>query len=430
MKHIIRPLMVGVALAAACILPAAAQEATPIPPEATETPVPPEATALPEGVVFVASEPCFLSPDETTVAVRRDGVYDLPSGTKRFDLPETGWDNYSPDGRYLFVSGHGLYDVQTGEILIPTDNSIHNRSVWDTFSPDGRLFVDGNIVYDLNTLEQVATLDRARFMDDSEEPIYGGLEFVNEGRWLYFKRFDTEQEVGVSIYVDVETWETILDGGDYPPGMGIRFSPDYTRYAVGGEGVFSYTAGEKLFDLPRGDVAFNEDSSAIMITTFPISSSNEPIIITYLNAASGEQINRFEVDVVAYIELSENGLLFEPTLTRIVLPVIEEVGVGENTRPLIRTWQVVDVATEEVLYELERVVEVLEFEDANTLREALRVPTDERWQIDGRYVVQGEGVFDVETDALILPLDREMLSFSRQGTYVYSLNPCTVWELP
>ncbi|MCU0465523.1 MAG: hypothetical protein MUF38_13255 [Anaerolineae bacterium] len=429
MKHIIRPLMVGVAMAAACILPAAAQESTPIPPETTEIPIPPEATALPEGVVFAAPGFCLISPDETNVAVWHDAVYDLPSGAKRFDLPEVDWVHHSADGRYLFISESGMHDAQTGELLIAS-NGLYLPGVAEV-SPDRNLLVEGNNVYDLTTLEQIATIDRNGPNYGEALPSYGQIEFVNEGRWLAFDRFDTEHENWVKVYVDVETWETILDGGDYPPGMGLRFSGDFTHYAVGGEGVFSYPAGEKLFDLPRGQVEFSEDSSVIMITTYPTTTtSNEPVLFTYVNAASGEQINRFEVPVLAYIQLLSRGLVSEPTLTRAVMPVITEVGVGENMTPLIRTWQVVEVATGEVLHELERVVEVLEFEDVNILREALGLPRSDQQFAGGRYVIWGEGIFDVETDALIFAREGSPFSLSPLGTYAYVGNPCMLWELP
>lgn len=427
MKHIIRPLMVGVALAAACILPAAAQEATPIPPEATETPVPPEATALPEGVVFTASGTCFISPDETNVAVWRDGVYDLPSGVKRFDLPEVDWVHYTSDGRYLLVSASGLYETATGELLIPAETPRYVLGVGKV-SPDGRWFVDGNAVYDLTTLEQVTRLDRAMFIEGDDEAYYGFIDFVNEGRWLAFDRFDTEHENWVKVYVEIETWETILDGGDYPSGMGLRFSNDYTRYAVGGEGVFSYPSGEKLFDLPRGQVEFSEDSSVILVRTAPPTLS-EPVILTYVDAASGEEINRFEIPLEIYVQLQSRGLLDEPTMTRAVVPVITQVGVGQNMNPLVRGWQVVEIATGAVLNEFED-IEFLTSENANPVREALLLLTPEDWSVNGRYVVWGEGVFDVETDALILPLERDYLTLSAQAAYVYTTTICTIWELP
>lgn len=426
MKDIIRPLMVGVALAAACILPAA-QEATPIPPEATETPIPPEATALPEGVVFATPGFCLISPDETNVAVWRDGVYDLPSGAKRFDLPEVDWVRHSPDGRHLIVSEVGLYETATGELLIPSENHLYLPGVGE-FSPDGRWFVDGNIVYDLTTLEQVTTLARNAPTYGDEDPLYGEIEFVNDGRWLAFDRFDAEHEAWVKVYVEIETWETILDGGDYPSGMGLRFSNDYTRYAVGGEGVFSYPSGEKLFDLPRGQVEFSEDSSVILVRTAPPTLS-EPVILTYVDAASGEEINRFEIPLEIYVQLQSRGLLDEPTMTRAVVPVITQVGVGQNMNPLVRGWQVVEIATGAVLNEFED-IEFLTSENANPVREALLLLTPEDWSVNGRYVVWGEGVFDVETDALILPLERDYLTLSAQAAYVYTTTICTIWELP
>jgi hypothetical protein len=239
--------------------------------------------------------------------------------------------------------------------------------------------------------------------------------------------------------VDTETWETILDGNNYAPGTGVRFSNDYTRYAVGGEGVFSYPEREKLFDLPDGEPEFSEDSSIILVTTYP-TTSDAPTILTYLDAASGEQINRYE-RLADYRALAIYGLVSDPTLTRTILPIITQVEGGNPSNYLIQGWQVVEIATGTVIQQIDRdqPLEVndttsayfIKAEEGHLLQEALGIPRSDRRFAGERYLVRGKGIFDAETDALIFSLNRwRWLDLSGLGTYAYTSSPCIVWELP
>jgi hypothetical protein len=273
-------------------------------------------------------------------------------------------------------------------------------------------------------LEPIATLNR-RYGGENDM-FYGVLWFINEGRWaVYEQPIDPDLERNYLAFVDTTTWEPVIDTSGYPFGAAINFNHDYTRYAVGGVGMFAYPSGEKLFDLPEGQTLFSPDSSVIMVrATYLLPRPSEYLVYIFLDGETGTQINRFDISwPVADVAYALNYPLVNADLSLVVMPDVAPGTVGPGHPPVIEGWRVIDVRTNAI-------VQRIEGGDLDDPRAALGLNSLTTPIINGRYAVQGEGIFDAETDQLILALDGNRLALSPQGTYAVTQGMCTVWELP
>ncbi len=377
------------------------------------TPFPPEATVMPDGAIFIAPGRCLVSPDESRIAVRDYGVFDLPDGQKAFDLTGDAI-LYSPDNRYFVVSGVGLHDSQTGQLLI------ESPSRYPSFSPDSRFYIAYDIVYALPSLEQVTDLDREGDGVNS----YSWGRFINNDLWYTYEKTFTTADQTMLTFVNATTWLPVLDTSIYLPMTPISFSQDFRRYAVGGVGVFELYSGEKLFDLSEGLAHFSTDSATILMTPrlYPPPSD---IALAFLDGETGATLNQFSVPGLVYSDIMSYGAFFtSPDMSKIAMPDVLNIGVDGQENYVLQGWRLIDVRTNTLIKQWRDNSVVSAYQELGR-----PVPTSHRI-IDGRYVIEGQGVFDAATDALVMPLIGQAPYLTEGGTYAVTQNPCTVWRLP
>jgi len=399
-------IVLAAAVLLTALMPGQAQDATPFAPEAT---------VMPDGAIFIAPGRCIVSPDESLIAANSYGLFDLPSGEKRFDIMGEGKGLYSPGGRYLAVHKIGLYDLETGELVI------ESPSEYPTFSPDSRFYIDYNTVYDLSTGDAVIELDR----EGDGISSYSWDLFINNDQWyIYEKTFRSADEPTRQMFLDATTWQPVIDTGIYPLGAGIVFNPDFTRYAVGGFGLFSYPDGEKLFDLPQGWSRFADDSKLILIRSPWTGSPLSDMTFNFVDGETGANINQFNISEGVYTNILNNRLIISPDLSQIIMPDVSQTGTGDPIIYALTGWRLIDVRTNTLIKRWVSDSLVSAYQELG-----LTFPSSHRI-IDGRYVIKGQGVFDEATDQLIFPLIGSDLYLTEGGTYAVTQRPCTVWALP
>ncbi|GEM_PF-1714581 len=414
--------LVGVCAAAlllTALMPGQAQDATPFPPEAT---------VVPEGAVYGAPGNCTVSPDESQIALNGYAVFSLPTGEKRYDIAGSAA-VYSPDGRYLSTVKGGLYDAQTGEQLIDSSAYPNNFDVFERFSPDGSLYIDTAGVYETATGEQLIPLDTTYSADEpSASP-----QFLANGDIIIYYQFPNVDIASRHIQIvvhDAKTRDVIFDIDEYGVTLGYAsFNPDMSRVAISGVGVFAYPEMTKVYDLPTADSVwrsanFSDDGAIISLQGI----SNQELLLGFLDAETGDYINQFVLNIPNPLPM-ERLLYLSPNLTKLAFPNLSQVGTGRDTIYTIYGWRIIDVRTNALIKEFTT-------NDVDGVRaEIYGEPSDldpnsKRFEVNGRYVTS-EGVFDVATDALILPLAGfNSLALTNHATYAVSQNPCTVWLLP
>lgn len=387
-----------------------------------ETPFPPEATVVPKGAVFTAPGRCTVSPDESLIAVRDYGVFDLSSGEKRYEISgRTPKFRFSPDSRFLSIPQLGLFDAQTGQVLL--ESPIRDAE----FSPDGRFYLDYEKVYALPSLEMVADLNR----EGDGINHYVWSRFINNGQWFEYALLEdalqAESPLSRSrqVIVDTATWQPVVDTNAYPSDVYLVFNADYTRYAFGGDGVFSYPDGKKLFDLPEGHPQFGNDSKIIMLRTF--NATNQTVIYTFIDGETGAHLNQFNPNLQINTGMGNNfSPIANADLSQIAMPDFTIEGTGTQARYVLKGWRIIDIRTNTLIKQWVS-------DTMASASEEMGWPTPKYRYMDvqGRNLRDGVGVFDVATDTLIKPMDGLTgLYLTLGGSYAVSQNPCTVWSLP
>lgn len=380
-----------------------------------------EATSQPFTAIFTAEGTCIVGGEnDGYVVVDDNGVYTLPDGGKLFDLPvksaveyPLGQNIFSPDGQYLAMAGIGLYALETHDLLI------ESPSKYPLFTPDGRFYIDYETVYDLETLEIVATLDRY----GDGVGAFAIAEFINDGRWLTFLLSSQH----APAFMDTSTWQPVIDTAQYEEFTTVVFNSDFTRYAVSKHGVYALEDGQKLFDIPNGIPFFSADSKRLVIEvpTWLEGGQAGYDLFNIYDGETGDYLTQFSLQSDIYAQFS--GPYFNDSQTQIALIDALQISQGEFPSYELQGWRLVDVDTGQLLKQwtgasLEPVI--LELGIAHPF---MSHPTI----IDGRYAVDGgDGVYDAETHQQIFSFNGQQGSLSGAGIYAVTQYPCTVWTLP
>lgn len=254
-----------------------------------------------------------VSADGVMVAVRGLGVYDLASGIERFPFVDNRnlHATFSPDGRYVQVQQHGIYRVETGELVheierfgIFSDNGRYiavfrdfdelgylydldeQRQVFEfshyggrqlaDFSPDGRyLAIQGDAVYDLTTEEP-------HFMLEKNSGLFGYSpdgEYLSAGGKLYNLETGAATIDRLAVGWDFHPSEplVIANNGVYTfSGQHVLqtsstgfFSPDGRYVAFHNDGVYEVGTWNRLFDIQGSVIEFNAQGSLLLVDRYP-----------------------------------------------------------------------------------------------------------------------------------------------------------------
>jgi hypothetical protein len=237
-------------------------------------------------LIFEASAGCRISRDWTTIALSGYGVFDLATGEKRF--PMTGRAlAFSAEQPFVLIQGEGVHNYETGDLVIPTTRTT------GMFSPDGRFFVDYTTVYDLQTGEAVAELNRA---GDGDRNFYGAY-FDRNGEVLIYGA--EKDGLTYQARVDTTTWQQINDPAPFLSRVESVVLPwaavGETLIAINGDGVYEFATENKRFDIPAaGSIWFSYDDA------FLVARTEEQVII--YDTATG--------NVTLHVEIAQASQLF------------------------------------------------------------------------------------------------------------------------
>lgn len=217
-------------------------------PAAGQTAISPEATVEPEPplpVVLQRPYHCVISPDGALAAIPNDGVYNLADGSLRFALPVRE-SNPMPSISFiasdrLYVSGLGIFDLDTGERLIEMISPMAGGNQRWLVTPRG--------IYNLRTGEKVYDMLRERLsgrIADIWMPPDSDYAFVlieKSNQWI-------------QVLLNAPTGEILLET------KGSVVSPDESRVAVFNDGLYIIGQADALADFPEGDYGpiFSPDS--------------------------------------------------------------------------------------------------------------------------------------------------------------------------
>lgn len=173
-RAVLLSILVVMLVLAMLMSPASGQTA--IPPEAT-----PEATAevMPPGFEWVmrSDQQCSLSPDETLIAVKGDGVYQFPGGPLKFAFDETASQQtttvyFTGDGAQVIANGDRIYSVESGQQIFPFSG---NRSLWT--------WAFGKSTYAVIRTDDEDKVTETLFDTGTWEPAFPPFEHSRSARW-------------------------------------------------------------------------------------------------------------------------------------------------------------------------------------------------------------------------------------------------------
>jgi hypothetical protein len=335
-----------------------------------------------------------ISADDTLMVSHYSGVYDLETGEARYES-EGQYFELSPDNRYVAVASQGVIDISTGEVLFPITPDEEHVDFFPRFSPDSTKVIGYDGVYAVPTGEHILSWNR-------ENP---AAFFSPDSRYVML--------FGDGVY-DLETGEryfaTDTDYEFYDPHN--TFTRDGSRLALKGDGFYDMTTGTLLVNLP-GDFSFNADETMIS-TTFGglyYTATGEPVV----DAPSGFNMPALNPDSTL-AAISNGDVLSEEDEQ---IGAVYDLATGEERFTYNSIYAefsssgayliagrdgVYTVATGERLYELGE-------NEGFTMH-----PTQDR------YVIGGQGVYDLASRELIYSLTGTYATFSDDGTLLFTNN--------
>lgn len=376
--------------------------------------------------IFTLPGTCLVTPERVVAA---DGtVYGLPSGEPVFDLPapiDTTLHQTSPDGRYLAGASSGLFDLTTGEVIRP----LNPESPVIAFSPDSRLVADRDAVYLTSTGEVV--LDLTTTVSDDGIEVTAYAEFLpNSDIFVRYTRMTSPTTSTSAVAYSGQDFTPIFDTRDYAaPYAFHQFNADMSLVVIGNGGVFTYPDMERVYDFSDRIglwAYFSDNEERLAVASVRPLGMYPVVVLVIIDLETATVINEFEVEVLAGSPF--NALSINTEFSTVLRAVYRDDESG-NQRSGV---EVIDPVTGDVVgtvrHNNERVV-IAPPSSGNT-PDAQR-PQAGNYSLDYLRDAVNVGVFDLETQELVLPLEgREAIRLVGDGQYVAAQNPCTVWELP
>jgi WD40 repeat protein len=337
-------------------------------------------------LVFEAPHSCILSPNDRFVWLNGIGIFDLTTGTQKLNLEQRAI-RFSRDGDSVFVSNEGVYDIEAGTLVIPS------QSEYAIISPDSRYIILEFTVYDFDTHAPVLTI-----IPDLPEATAApdwAYRFTEDSEWLFVSLIASTSS-GPSIdfrLYDVRTWQRAVD----PPI--VRYEDIFTfpwllsRQANAvvtslPGGLYDLSTGELRFALEAvNNILFSEDGMLLAVA--------DQESFRVLDAITGDV--RFET----------------------LLPTISVVAFSpDNRRLLLRTYEITseltaDLAGRLVVYDLQTGMPIA----------ALPDPTySSGFASDGRHIFTtgNTAIYDSETGERRLRVRSGHLVMSPDGRYIFT----------
>ena len=186
----------------------------------------------------------YLSADGSRVGTAiapRDGwarrlvVYDVATGATLFDRESPDVQlrtmKFSPDGRYLLTDGH-----YPGRALLRVDLEAGTWQVFPTkaaynplnITPDSRAFVDGGVVRDIDTFEELRRItpyDQMSVLSPDGRFVAGTID---GHRWVYLGRIGDES----TMYDPLVAFKALVQGIEWSPDGKLLLAASWTAGAI------------------------------------------------------------------------------------------------------------------------------------------------------------------------------------------------------